>query len=209
MDHSISNIMMTCVFLACKVENTFIPIDDFLRNIPRVGARTILDLEFLVSQSIKFDFAIIHPHRALYGLMLDLQSVETDVQRVLQTYQNALPLLDYSYRTDATFICQASQLALTAFRIASRGTQLDLSRYLNTFGDVTAITQILDSIEKLIFPSPIPQYKPDIALIKRLDRQLILSREPHKDPTSARYKPKSTSWAKKLKLLTPFYKLHV
>ncbi|KAJ9077578.1 hypothetical protein DSO57_1015590 [Entomophthora muscae] len=188
MDFQISNILLTCLYLACKVENAFIPIDKFVTHIPRLEASTILDLEFRVSQSLKFDFAVIHPYRPLYGIMLDLQRLPFHVSLITEAYQDAIPYLDFSYRTDATFTCLPSQLALAAFRLSATKKGLDFDSYLKvTFGDNhSAITSILDSIQRDIFPGEGPSpYRSDKDRIKRLDRKLIFAREPERNPKNA------------------------
>jgi hypothetical protein len=64
---------VTCIFLSTKVENSFISLEDFTKKIPKVDPSMILDLEFCVSQSIKFNYQLNHPYLSLYGLCLDAQ----------------------------------------------------------------------------------------------------------------------------------------
>jgi cyclin H len=59
--------------LATKTTNNPISIEAFTGNIPRTAPSDVLDLEFLVSQSLNFEFAVHHAHRALWGLWLDTQ----------------------------------------------------------------------------------------------------------------------------------------
>ena len=62
------------LFLAAKVTNNPISIDTYTSRIPRTTAADVLDLEFLVAQSLSFEFAVWHAHRALWGLFLDMQA---------------------------------------------------------------------------------------------------------------------------------------
>lgn len=64
---------LTALFLATKTTNNPISLDSYTSNIPRTSPSDVLDLEFLVAQSLSFDFAVWHSHRALWGLWLDLQ----------------------------------------------------------------------------------------------------------------------------------------
>ena len=64
---------LTALFLATKTTNHPIPLDVFTSNIPRTSSSDVLDLEFLVAQSLSFEFAVWHVHRALWGLWLDIQ----------------------------------------------------------------------------------------------------------------------------------------
>ena len=64
---------LTALFLATKTTNNPISLDSYAAHIPRTEPADVLELEFLVAQSLSFDFAVWHPHRALWGAWLDLQ----------------------------------------------------------------------------------------------------------------------------------------
>jgi len=64
---------LTALFLATKTTNNPISLDSYAAHIPRTEPADVLELEFLVAQSLGFDFAVWHPHRALWGAWLDLQ----------------------------------------------------------------------------------------------------------------------------------------
>lgn len=67
---------LTALFLATKTTNNPISLDSYAAHIPRTEPADVLELEFLVAQSLGFDFAVWHPHRALWGAWLDLQVSE-------------------------------------------------------------------------------------------------------------------------------------
>jgi hypothetical protein len=48
-------------------------LEEYISKIPKTAPADVLDLEFLVSQSLNFEFTIWHAHRAFWGLWLDLQ----------------------------------------------------------------------------------------------------------------------------------------
>ena len=64
---------LTALFLATKTTNHPIALESYASHIPRTSPSDVLDLEFLVAQSLGFDFAVWHPHRALWGIWLDVQ----------------------------------------------------------------------------------------------------------------------------------------
>lgn len=64
---------LTAIFLAAKTSNNPIPIDTYAARIPKTTKADVLDLEFLVSQSLNFEFVVWHAHRALWGIYLDIQ----------------------------------------------------------------------------------------------------------------------------------------
>lgn len=64
---------LTALFLATKTTNNPISLEAYASHIPNTVASDVLDLEFLVAQSLGFEFAVWHAHRALWGIWLDIQ----------------------------------------------------------------------------------------------------------------------------------------
>lgn len=64
---------LTCLFLSTKTENHTITIDNFTSKIPKCSNADVLSLEFLVAQSLKFQFKVHHADLAGRGMMLDMQ----------------------------------------------------------------------------------------------------------------------------------------
>lgn len=64
---------LTALFLAAKTTNNPISLDDYTSHIPKTAPADVLDLEFLIAQSLGFEFAVWHAHRALWGLRLDME----------------------------------------------------------------------------------------------------------------------------------------
>ena len=61
------------MFLATKTTNTPIDLEAYTASIPKTTPADVLDLEFLVAQSLNFEFTVWHAHRALWGIYLDVQ----------------------------------------------------------------------------------------------------------------------------------------
>ncbi|KAK9701388.1 hypothetical protein K7432_011739 [Basidiobolus ranarum] len=191
MDYHPKTIMLTSLFLATKVENSFIAIDDFAQRIPKTTAQSILDLEFIISQSLKFEFTIHHPYRPLHGLYLDMQSHIQDLAILTSTYEKAVDWVDKSLYTDLIFLYQPSQIAMAAMNLAGKQFRCDIEGYLNEkFRDepnsLTKLQNILGEIEKIL-----QEYKPvQIAVVREIDRRLIFCRNPEKNPDSLLFKRK-------------------
>jgi cyclin H len=64
---------LTTLFLATKTTNNPISLERYTTRIPKTTPADVLDLEFLVAQSLGFEFAVWHAHRALWGIWLDIQ----------------------------------------------------------------------------------------------------------------------------------------
>lgn len=64
---------LTALYLSAKTCNSWMGIEHYVAKIPQLQPSDVLDLEFLVAQSLSFEFAVWHPHRALWGIWLDVQ----------------------------------------------------------------------------------------------------------------------------------------
>jgi len=76
MEHDITGILLTCIFLATKIEEERIPLDEFLLKLEQlVGKKLqrspILNTEAKVLQSFQFSLFIHHPYRAISAIIND------------------------------------------------------------------------------------------------------------------------------------------
>ncbi|WFD32057.1 hypothetical protein MSPP1_003099 [Malassezia sp. CBS 17886] len=124
-------IMLTSVFLAAKAENYPVSLRRFCDQVngsgkaregPASMARgdvtesIIRDLEFGMVQSLGFELSVHDVHRALYGFILEIQTVDTSLTRdELVAFAGAVqPVLHLARLTDAEFIYAPAQIALAA-----------------------------------------------------------------------------------------------
>ena len=63
----------TCLFLAAKTTNFPVPLDVFTPKFKGLTQGDILDTEFLLAQSLGFEFWIRGPEKALRGWGLEFQ----------------------------------------------------------------------------------------------------------------------------------------
>ncbi|PLW20954.1 hypothetical protein PCANC_06503 [Puccinia coronata f. sp. avenae] len=124
MDYHPKNIMLTCLFLATKTENTSISIDSFASRIPKTTNADVLALEFLVAQSLKFQFKVHHAHLAARGMYLDLQQQQQEEQQTTErldlAWAHVQALLRAARLTDLEFLWTPSQIACAAWWTADR-----------------------------------------------------------------------------------------
>ncbi|KAK0465425.1 cyclin-like protein [Desarmillaria tabescens] len=100
MDWHPKNVMLTTLFLATKTTNNPISLETYTTHIKSTTASDVLDLEFLVAQSLGFEFSVWHAHRALWGIWLDFQLFEfiyTPSQIALAAMSLALPEESYKW----------------------------------------------------------------------------------------------------------------
>jgi cyclin H len=81
---------LTALFLATKTSNFPISLETYTKHIPKTVPNDVLELEFLVAQSLAFEFAVWHAHRALWGIWLDVQVrlsiLRSDSERYIEGY---------------------------------------------------------------------------------------------------------------------------
>ncbi|KAL0290475.1 UNVERIFIED_CONTAM: Cyclin-H1-1 [Sesamum calycinum] len=72
MEHHPKNIMLTCIYAACKAEENHVSAEELGKGIEQ-DHQMILNNEMLVLQSLGFDLIVYAPYRALEGFVSDLE----------------------------------------------------------------------------------------------------------------------------------------
>lgn len=130
MQYHPKNVLYTCLFLAAKSENYFISIELFCKALQKTEPKDVLDLEFIVLQSLKFTLLVHHPFRPLYGFFLDFQlvllhptPVSSDITMdvIGHLYDEGKKWLnDYGLLSDIGFLFTPPQIALAALYDCNR-----------------------------------------------------------------------------------------
>lgn len=202
---------LTALFLATKTTNNPISLESYTSRIPRTAQADVLDLEFLVAQSLGFDFSVWHAHRALWGLWLDMQvrhgvlcsvhqliSVQTVPDILMEDLRNAhdeaLGHIRAVRLTDAELIYTPSQIALACLDIASPAlarawarTKVSSPQSSPPAGEEDDILSILEPIKSMITTQG---QLPDVEAVREVDRRLRLCKNPEKVVGSNAYNKK-------------------
>ncbi|EGN98756.1 hypothetical protein SERLA73DRAFT_107872 [Serpula lacrymans var. lacrymans S7.3] len=200
MDWHPKNVMLTALFLASKTTNNPITLESYTTHIPRTSPSDVLDLEFLVAQSLGFEFAIWHAHRALWGIWLDLQSLlDAPADRPEEIYNTALGRVRSSRLTDVELIYTPPQIALACLSLASPDLALQWanSKFASPTSSPTstpsptssALQTIVEAIKLVITQFGKP---PDIESVREVDRRLRLCKNPEKVIGSKAYVARKT-----------------
>ncbi|OJA10795.1 hypothetical protein AZE42_00308 [Rhizopogon vesiculosus] len=190
MDWHPKNVMLTTLFLATKTTNNPISLESYTSNIPKTSSSDVLDLEFLVSQSLNFELAVWHAHRALWGIWLDLQSLPdvTEDLRPQDIYDIAIKHVRASRFTDAELIYTPSQIALASLALAS---PLLAQRWADSKAPPGSIQPLSETMEPTLgaIKYIITQmgHPPDVEAVREVDRRLKLCKNPEKVPGSKAY----------------------
>ncbi|RWS07152.1 cyclin-H-like protein, partial [Dinothrombium tinctorium] len=133
MDYHPKFIVVTCVYLACKVEEFNVSMNQFVANIKgdRVkAADVVLNNELLLMQQLKYHLTVHNPYRPVEGLMIDMKSRCLNVGDP-ERFRNYIDnFIENSYFTDACFLYSPSQIALAAIVYAASKFDINLESYL-------------------------------------------------------------------------------
>jgi len=189
MDWHPKNVMLTALFLATKTTNHPIPLEMYTSAIPKTAPSDVLDIEFLVAQSLDFEFNVWHAHKALWGIYLDIQSLPddmVDVSELQDIYRNAAKHVRASRLTDAELIYAPSQIALSSFSVVNPG----LARAWALSKGSSAILPVIDDITSMITADG---QAPDVERVREVDKRLRICKNPEKIVGSKAYLAKKAA----------------
>lgn len=191
MDWHPKNVMLTALFLAAKTANSPIAIETYTSRIPKTQPSDVLELEFLVAQSLDFEFTVWHAHRALWGLGC-AKTVQDPPADLYDIYRKALEFIRKARLTDCEFIYTPSQIALAAIHELSAELAM---RWAVTKGmdEATAnrickdISSVVEREVKVI----------DVEAVREVDRRLRTCKNPEKTAGSVVYESKKAAEVKR------------
>lgn len=178
-----------CVYLACKVDEYNLSIDQFMEQVcsqPNPGLQMfIIDNELLLLQKLNFHLTVHSPYRPLEGFMIDLK-----------TKRNLLGLEDVeSYRpktekflanctlTDVMLLYPPSQIALAAL---GHSIGPNFEAYLKQFSSGKALVKLVEKIKNI--QSCVLNFKfPNKVEIEFIEEKLSNCRDHENDPGSMDY----------------------
>lgn len=180
MEYHPRNIGVTCAYLACKIDEFYVPIDQFIKNVngDKFRARDlILSNELLLMKKLNFQLTVHLPHRAAQGFIYDIRArCHTKKGQVSSMEREVHEFLDKSMYTDACFLYTPSQIALASIVYGAEKCNLDLSSYLGDiiFADDPAALeyfhQASNNIRDLIEQDQ--QNSPNRDTIKEIEKKL-------------------------------------
>ncbi|GJJ14162.1 hypothetical protein Clacol_008422 [Clathrus columnatus] len=195
MDWHPKNVMLTALFLALKTTNNAISLDEFTSHIPKTSPADVLDLEFLVAQSLAFEFAVWHAHRALWGFRLDTQELpDAPVSELDPIFETAATFIRASRLTDAELIYTPSQIALAA--LWSAAPQLALA-WASSKGQSESLTQVLSNIKAIVDSEGVGL---EVETVRVIDKRLRICKNPEKVKGSKAWLKKQQEAEEKAKI---------
>lgn len=196
MDYHPKHMLVTCVYLACKVEEFNVSIAQFVSNVRgdrEKATDIILNNELLLMQQLKYHLTIHNPYRPLEGLLIDIktrcpQFPDPEKLRALMD-----DFLERSLFTDAMLLMAPSQIALTAVLYAANKAQVNYDTYL---ADVLfpgspreKLHHVKDAVKKLFLMVKSIQVPPKDR-VRATEQKLEKCRNQENNPDSQIYKRK-------------------
>lgn len=134
MEYLPKNIAVTCFYLACKVDEFNVNINQFVSNLKGDGERAadiVLSNELLLMQKLKYHLTVHNPYRSIEGLLIDLKtrgSFESDDIEELRSHID--DYIDRVMFTDACFLFTPSQIALSSIIFGASNYNMNIEPYL-------------------------------------------------------------------------------
>lgn len=135
MDFHPKMILVTCVYMACKVEEFNVSMSQFVANVKGDRGKAmdvILNNELLLMKHLKYHLTVHNPYRPIEGFLIDLKTrclTAGDPERFRKDIDDNI---DRSYFTDACLLFSPSQISLAAICFAAATNDADIDTYVTS-----------------------------------------------------------------------------
>ena len=194
MDYHPKFILVTCIYLACKVDEFNVSMEQFLENVrgDREKARDgIINHELLIMEQLKFHLTVHNPFRAIEGLFIDIKTRCTPLGDVERFRASIDSIINKTYLTDACLLFSPSQIALAAISFAAVQDGTDVDPYINSIllEDDQKHTKLIGDMHENLWAmvQNVPE-QPDKSQIKAIEKKLEGCRNQANNPESKEYK---------------------
>ncbi|KAF5175350.1 Cyclin-h1-1 [Thalictrum thalictroides] len=204
MEHHPKNIMLTCIYASCKIEENHVSAEELGKGINQ-DHQMILNNEMIVLQSLGFDLIVYAPYRSIEGFIDDIEDFcqANDQLQMLKELQETAKLeVDRILLTDAPLLFPPGQLALAALRRSNEvHGVLDFERYLGSIisrqQSMHTSSELIESLN-LIYSLLVKLKMPSSDDMKPIDRKLRYCLDPNlqddkKREKRSKHKSKRTS----------------
>ncbi|NXN13980.1 CCNH protein, partial [Indicator maculatus] len=190
-------IMLTCAFLACKVDEFNVSSAQFVSNLREspVGQEKaleqILEYELLLIQQLNFHLIVHNPYRPFEGFLIDLKTRYPMLENPEILRKSADDFLNRVALTDAYLLFAPSQIALTAILSSGSRAGINMESYLSESlmlkEEKTSLASLLENMKcmkNLIKKYEMPRPEEVAALKQKLEKchslELSLNANPKK-----------------------------
>ncbi|XP_065205400.1 cyclin-H [Planococcus citri] len=196
MDYHPKEMLITCVYLACKVEEFNVSIKQFVANVKgdlEKATDIVLNNELLLMQQLNYELTIHNPYRPIEGLFIDLK-VRSDLREPDRLRITIDDFLDTLFLTDACLLYSPAQIALAAILHSASKNQENLDAYVTEtlLGQGNGMQYLNDLIEAVRKIRTLVKTleAPGREAIKVIEKRLEVCRNEETNPDSDVYKRK-------------------
>jgi cyclin H len=193
MDYHPRDILVTCAYLACKVEEFNVSMDQFVMNIKgdqKKATDIVLNNELLLMQQLRYHLTVHNPFRPIEGLLIDIKTRcltagDPDKFRPHMEY-----FVEKTHFTDACLLYSPSQIALAAIIYAASKCGVDLDSYLTgiLLADAPEKLDDLREMMKSLWIMIKSMETPVKDQVKVIEKKLEKCRNQGNNPDSQEYK---------------------
>ncbi|XP_059550139.1 cyclin-H isoform X7 [Myotis daubentonii] len=172
-------IMLTCAFLACKVDEFNVSSLQFVGNLresplgQEKALEQILEYELLLIQQLNFHLIVHNPYRPFEGFLIDLKTRYPVLENPEILRKTADDFLNRVALTDAYLLYTPSQIALTAILSSASRAGITMESYLSESlmlkENRTCLSQLLDVMKSM--RNLVKKYEPprpeEVAVLKQ------------------------------------------
>ncbi|XP_008974612.1 cyclin-H isoform X1 [Pan paniscus] len=172
-------IMLTCAFLACKVDEFNVSSPQFVGNLresplgQEKALEQILEYELLLIQQLNFHLIVHNPYRPFEGFLIDLKTRYPILENPEILRKTADDFLNRIALTDAYLLYTPSQIALTAILSSASRAGITMESYLSESlmlkENRTCLSQLLDIMKSM--RNLVKKYEPprseEVAVLKQ------------------------------------------
>ncbi|XP_026722434.1 cyclin-H isoform X4 [Athene cunicularia] len=176
-------IMLTCAFLACKVDEFNVSSAQFVGNLresplgQEKALEQILEYELLLIQQLNFHLIVHNPYRPFEGFLIDLKTRYPRLENPEVLRKTADDFLNRVALTDAYLLFTPSQIALTAILSSGSRAGINMESYLSENlilkENRTSLAKLLDDMKcmkNLIKKYELPRPEEVAALKQKLEK---------------------------------------
>lgn len=192
MNYHPKEILATCVYLSCKVEEFNVSISQFVANIKGDRSKAmdiILSNELLLMQELNYYLTIHNPFRPIEGFLIDIKT-RCNMNNPDRLRPGIEDFIDKTFLTDAPLMYAPSQIALAAVLHAASKEQENLDSYVteSLFGaakeKLPVLIEAVRRVRSMVRTIELPQKDK----VRQLEKKLEKCRNQENNPDSQIYK---------------------
>ncbi|XP_015906451.1 cyclin-H [Parasteatoda tepidariorum] len=196
MDYHPKDILVTCAYLASKVEEFNVSIYQFVANVKgdrEKATEIILNHELLLMQQLNFDLSVYNALRPVEGFLIDIKTrypTLNDPEHLRPAIEEFLEKIHF---TDACFLYSPSQIALAAIAYGAHKFRENIDGYMEDIlfdGYPDKLSYVLEAIKTMFLMIKNETHRIKDQHRAAIEKKLEKCRNQENNPSNIAYKRK-------------------